>query len=244
MHRLPFDRPRFHSSNFIPLTQLAILAIAILLLLMVFYMGMQLSALARKPPPSLVQLVDGQVLQVAPAPTDYREPGVVSRVAQEWETLTYNWSGKLPNGKADPGINIGKGKKVTTATWDAAFLLSEDFRREFLQGIAEIVPPEIFECPDRGVCQLQTVLQIDQLLPPKPIGQGQWSVDSIGHLIAFNLSQPIGEPMPINKRIRLKAIPPPRYPLEKGLSPLQQAAYHLRKAGVEIFLIEDIPNAT
>ncbi len=221
-----------------PLTQLAILGGVITLMLMMFFTGIQLSALSHNPAPSLVQLVDGQVLQVGAAQANSREPAVISRLVHQWATLTYNSSGKLPNGDADPGIDVGDNQKVTTASWEAAFVLSDDFRREFLKGMAELMAKipayQVFQG------QKQTVLKLDEQLSPRSIGSGKWEVDLISHLLVLDVGQPLGEPVTINKKIFLRAVPPPLYPLKYALSVLQRAVYALRETGLEIFLIEDL----
>lgn len=207
-------------------------------MLMVFFTGIQLSALSHEPPPSLVQLVNGEVLQVGAKPANSREPAVISRLVHQWGTLTYNWSGKLPNGDSDPGIDIDSGQKVTTAVWEAAFVLSDDFRREFLKGMAGLMAKipayQVFQG------QKQTVLKLDEELSPRSIGPGKWEVDLISHLLVLDVGQPIGDPVTINKKIFLRAVPPPLYPLKDALSALQQAVYALRTTGLEIYLIQDL----
>jgi hypothetical protein len=239
---LPSPKRRFRSSNVLPLFLLAMFVLQVLLLLLVLFNGVQVTRIAAKPPPALVQLVDGRAIQATSVEDSlHRETPLIDRLVREWATLTMNWSGKFPNGKPDPGVDVGEGK-VPSSTWVASFVLSEDFRQGFLRYLAkEIVPPEIFEG------RTQTALQIEKISQAKPIKDeqgdeipGYWHLELVANLMVVDLSNPIGEPVPFNKTIFLRAVPPPLYPLEAKATEIQKAVYKLRESGLEIFKIEDL----
>lgn len=242
--QVPIQRSRFHSANILPLFVLATLAIQVVLLLMLFFQGSQLERLAKSPAPSLVQMVDGKVVSVSAKEASYRSDAVIEQTVNAWANLTYTWSGKLPNATGnleaikDPGIKVVGNKKVPTTTANAAFLISDDnnFRREFLANIANLVPSEIFYGGQ------QTVLQISNILPPQSTGVGTWDVNLYAYMQVLDVEQPIGNPIKINQKISLRAVPPPRHPLENGLSPLQQAIYRIGEAGLQIYQIENLPD--
>ena len=231
--QIPFKKQRFRSSNILPLFLLAMFFIQVLLLLLVFFNGVQISKIANRPAPALVQLIDGQVLKVAPAAANHRESVVIDRLVREWATLTMNWSGRFPNGEPDPGVDVGNGKAPSSA-WVASFVLSEDFRGGFIKQIAQMVPTGVFEG------RTQTVLQIEHISWPQLLSPGQWQVNIVANLLTIDLAKPIGQPIEFNKQIFLQAVPPPLYPLSDGGSELQKAVYKLRQAGLEIFQIEDL----
>jgi hypothetical protein len=66
---LPSPKRRFRSSNVLPLFLLTMFALQVLLLLLVLFNGVQVTRIAAKPPPALVQLVDGRAIQ-APSGED------------------------------------------------------------------------------------------------------------------------------------------------------------------------------
>lgn len=240
--RVPLQKSQFHSANILPLFVLTTLVIQVVLLLMLFFQGSQLERLAKLPAPSLVQMTDGKVVSVSAKEASYRSDTVIEQTVNSWALLTYTWSGKLPAADKklgfirDPGIKIGGNKKVPTSTANAAFLISDDnnFRREFLNNIANLVPPEIFYGGQ------QTVLQISNILPPQSTGVGTWDVNLYSYMQVLDLEQPVGNPIKINLKISLRAVPPPHYPLDNELSPLQQAIYRLGEAGLQIYQIGNL----
>lgn len=242
--QVPLQKSRFHSTTILPLFVLATLVIQGVLLLMLFFQGSQLQKLANLPAPSLVQMVDGKVVQVSPKEATYRSDPVIQQTVNAWANLTYTWSGRLfttdkkLEPPRDPGIKVADNKKVPTTTANAAFLISDDnnFRREFLAKVANLVPSEVFYGSQ------QTVLQISNILPPQPTGAGMWDVNLYAYMQVLDLQQPVGDPIKINQKISLRAVPPPRYPLQNGLSPLQQAIYRLGEAGLQIYQIENLPD--
>lgn len=233
--RLPFEQTRFRSKSIQPAFILGTLVIQILILLIVLFQGSQINALAHKPAPSLVQLVGGRVMQSTAAEANYRSPDVLRRLTKEWATFTFNWSGKLPNGDPDQGMEVGNNQKVTTPAWAASFMLSEDFRGQFLKTLAQMTPQEVFGGAKK------TVLQFTRPEPQvREIGPGQWTVDFVANLLVFDSNQPIGNPVKTNKRIYIHTVPAPSFVLPEDASEYEQVVYKMREAGVEIYRVEDL----
>lgn len=220
---------------------LHILSFFILLLLYGSY-----SQLSRKSPPSLVQLETGKSIKVAPIGSLERTPQVVLHFVSDTMTLMMNWSGTLPpttveeaaKPKADPGINIrslnNKRSKVTSSAWQASQALSADFRKEFLQMVAEITPPGVF----KGTTQV--VLLPLSIQPPVKIAEGKWKVKMVANLSIFDQGNNLGEVIPFNKEIFVQAVEAP------DISPttangLAAAIYQVRASGLEIYAIRDLP---
>lgn len=242
--QVPLKKSRFHSSTVLPLFVLLTFVIQILLLLMIFFQGSQLNQLANSATKTMVQMVDGKVVQISPTEADYRSPLVIQNLVNSWAMLTYTWSGKLTptnteEAKApplDPGVSVGQ-TKVPTAVANAAFLITDknDFRRKFLERIGAIVPSGVFQGYQ------ETALIISQILPPEQIETGRWEVNLYAYMEVLSRGDVVGEPVEVKQKITLKAVPPPNYPLPDNLSPFQQTVYRLGTAGLTIEQIEELP---
>ncbi|UKP01223.1 hypothetical protein [Nostoc sp. UHCC 0870] len=71
-----------------------------------------------------------------------------------------NESYPLKKLKLDTGVQAG-GNKITRKTWETGFALSEDFRVPFLQELANLTPPDVFNG------STQSLLKINFLSEPK-----------------------------------------------------------------------------
>ncbi|MCV3212394.1 hypothetical protein OGM63_02415 [Plectonema radiosum NIES-515] len=155
-----------------------------------------------------------------------------------------NWSGNLPattveeaaQPKPDPGINIGekglRGNKVASAAWQPSYALSSDFRKEFLKVLASITPPGIFQ----GKTQVVLVPLLIQ--SPIKIESGKWKVKMIANLTVFDQSNNLGDIIPFNKEIFVRAVEAPESPA--NISGLAAVIYQVRASGLEIYAIRDL----
>jgi hypothetical protein len=203
------------------------------------------SQLNKKPPPSLVQLETGKSVKVAALGNSDRTPQVVSHFVSDTMTLMMNWSGNLPpttveestKPKPDTGINIGerglRGNRVTSGAWQASHALSEDFRKEFLKMLADMTPPGVF----KG--KTQVVLVPLSIQPPIKIEEGKWKVKMIANLTIFDQGNNLGEVIPFNKEIFVRAVEAPESPT--NISGLAAVIYQVRASGLEIYAIRDLP---
>jgi len=232
--KLPFPSTRFPSRNFLPLFVLLSVTLQFLLLLLLLFQGIQLTRLENQPPPSLVQMVDGRVLKVAAAAPNERSPEVLTRLVKQWATMTFNWSGQLPSGEPDPGVEVKDDLKIPTAAWAASFMLSEDFRVGFLESLADYTAAGLFKPNQTTVLQFQP-----PLLEPEPLAPGQWKVSFVANLLVFEKGQPLGKPTPINKTVYLRVAPQPEFALPEEASEIQKAVYAMRDSGLQIYQVED-----
>jgi hypothetical protein len=203
------------------------------------------SQLNKKPLPSLVQLETGKSIKVAPLGNSDRTPQVVSRFVSDTMTLMMNWSGNLPpttveenaKPKPDKGISIEerglRGNKVTSGAWQASYALSEDFRKEFLKMLADMTPPGVF----KG--KTQVVLVPLSIQSPIKIEEGKWKVKMIANLTIFDQSNNLGEVIPFNKEIFVRAVEAPESPA--NINGLAAVIYQVRASGLEIYAIRDLP---
>jgi len=196
--------------------------------------------LANKPPPSLVQLADGQTVAAAPLANKQRSPEVIKRFTKETLTSLMSWSGELPSpdGTAktipDEGIKLKTArKKITTPAYNTSFALSEDFRKEFLIKLAELTPQSVFSGNTKVVLvplQIQTPIKIDE---------GKWKVVIVANLAVFSQNN-LGDVIPFNKEIYLQAVEAPSY---KNFHSEDETATRIAKAraaGLEIYTIRDL----
>ena len=202
------------------------------------------SQLNKKPPPSLVQLETGKAIKVAPLGNVERTPQVVSRFVSDTMTLMMNWSGTLPpntveeNAKPlqDKGVDVvergARGNKVASRAWQASYALSSDFRQEFLRKLASMTPQGVF----KGTTQV--VLIPLSIQSPTKIGEGKWKVKMIANLNVFSQSNNLGEIIPFNKEIFVRAVIAPTEPI--NTSDLATVIYQVRASGLEIYAIRDL----
>jgi len=178
-----------------------------------------------------------------------RTPETIKHFVGQTMALMFNWSGTLPPAsepgqknvpKPDPGVSIkterigSGGDKVTTASWEASFALSESFRPEFLQKLATLTPRSIFS---GGT---QVMLMVTHLSEPQQLQPGKWKIKMVANLLTFDQGDNTGKAIPFNKDVYVRSIDTPLLPLPKGVSSLHQTAYQIRQAGLEIYAIRDL----
>jgi hypothetical protein len=226
-----------------------VLATLVVQVLVFFGLLIQLglwTKISRRPTPTLVQLLDGQAIQVSPSAHLDRNPDVIRRFVNETMTLMFSWTGTLPpegtersdTPEPDPGVEArssGGAGRLATASWQAGFALSESSRKPFLETIARMTPPDVFE--KRGA---QATLVIKHVSFPVQIEPAKWKVQLISNLVIVNSEDKLGTPIPFNKEIYIAAVDPPTQPLENDSSRLQKIVYRIRQSGLEIYAIRDL----
>ena len=199
--------------------------------------------MSNKPTPSLVQMSDGRPLRATPIGSTERTPATIQRFVGETFTLLFNWSGTLPpttpeeiqNPKPDPGKKLAKASNpIATASWQASFGLSEDFRTPFLTKIAELTPREVF------TGSTKVVLITRHLSEPQLIEAGKWKMQVVGDLVFFNAQDNSGNSIPFNKEVFIRSVEAPSTPLGELATDLEKTIYGVRQAGLEIYAIREL----
>ena len=191
--------------------------------------------LARKDPPTLVQMESGKAIVTAPLDSQERTPATIQRFTQETLTLLLSASGRISSADpqrqplADPGIDVGGNKKITTLAKLAGFALSEDFRPDFLTKLGQLTPQDIFN----GASGTQTVLVVRDVSLPQKVSEGQWKVVMVADLLRVSQTNQIGAGVPFNKEIFIRAVLPPT--VTSVASDLERQVADTRKAGLEIY---------
>lgn len=205
-----------------------------------------------KKPLTLVQLVDGKVAPVA-EPLQ-RNPEAIRQFVSKTMAAMFNWSGTLPaatiedvtNPKADVGILIrtpqGTTKRVATSSWVASFGLSEDFRRGFLEQIADITPPDIFtnNFTNNQKQSLSAQFSIQRVYPPQQIAPGRWRVGMVANIVQIRNSDNKKLLIPFNKDFLVRAVDYVEHPLSKSMTAIQKAVYGIRSQKLEIYEMSDL----
>jgi hypothetical protein len=205
--------------------------------------------IAGQPPATMMQLLDGRVLQAQAFDFQYRTPQVIEGFVNQWAMMMFTW-GKIPDssGKGitnDIGHSInlphGKGtvsKQVPTAAMTAGLMLTDDngFRINYMAQIAELVSRV------SGVLQgtQETQLQISKIISTPQKEPGIWDVQLVSWIRVTDSRGNISQPIENNLKLTVAAIPAPQYPLDTGLSPLQQAIYRMSVSGLMITDIKGV----
>ncbi len=240
---VPLSRSRFHSSTVLPLFILITFLIQGLLLLMVFFQGSQLNQLTNQAAKTMLQMVDGQVVQVSAASACVRSPAVTQNFANQWTLFNYTWNNRVPpiagakSRLEDPGVRIGN-SRIPTTTATAAFLITDEnnFRKKYLEQVSDIVPQGVFQGYQ------ETVVRYSRPLAPKQIEPCKWEVNVYAYMDVLENGAAAGDPIGINQKLTLIAVPPAIHPLPSGLSPLQETVYRLGIPGLLIENIEFLPD--
>lgn len=231
------------NTHYLPLFVLGSVGLQVVILMGLFLQARALSRLSRQDVPTLVQMQDGQAIRVSPMGSRERTPETIRRFVNDTLVLMFNWSGSLPattaeeaaQPRADPGlpIDVERGKRnIATASWQASFALSEDFRQDFLKRVAELTPPGVFT----GTSQV--VMVINHVSNPESVGEGRWKVAVVAHLYVFNEANALGQAIPFNREVFVEAVTAPAVPA--GETPLEQAIYRIRQTGLQIYAIREL----
>ncbi|NJO64937.1 MAG: hypothetical protein HC836_44535 [Richelia sp. RM2_1_2] len=236
---------RFSTSDTLALFALGTFGLHLLAFIILFLLYGSYSQLSKKAPPTLVQLESGKSIKVAQLGSLERTPQVVLSFVSDTMTLMMNWSGNLPattvedayEPKSDSGVDVrsisNSRGKVTYGAWQASYALSSDFRKEFLELLAEITPSGVF----KGKTQVVFVPQYFQ--QPVLIEEGKWKVRMVANLTIFDQSNKLGEVIPFNKEIFIRAIEAPSSP--DKVDGFAFLVYQVRSSGLEIYAIRDLP---
>ena len=234
---------KYSSKDILGIFVISTIALNIINLFVLFMLYGSYSQLSKKNPPTLVELANGDSLKVTPIGSQERSPQAVLHFVSSTLSLMFNWSGTVPTSdansntnkpKADPGVDInslgGKGK-VSIAAWEASYALSSDFRKQFLQLIAQMTPQGVFEQ------KTQVVFMPIYLRQPIQISQGKWKIKVVANLNIFDRRSNVGEIVPFNKEIFVRAVEVPEQSPSGGLASLIN---HIRSSGLEIYAIRNL----
>lgn len=228
--------------NFTPIFLIANAILLTLLLFIEIVNFARIVTISKTKASTLVELSDGESIRVVPIGSLERSPQAITHFVGQTMTGLLNWNA-LPKPtddynqdptkqlKLDPGILTSKAK-ITTSAWASGFALSEDFRAPFLEEISNLTPPDVFNG------STQSILKVSLISQPTRIKDGQWKVDMVAEIVVFQGSNLVGKPISFNKTVFVRAIDTAAIP--RFASDVQETAYRVRKAGLEIYKIQDL----
>lgn len=204
----------------------------------------EVERLAQQPPPTMVQTIDGKVMQIQAKDSKFRSLPTIENFVRQWATLTYTWGtipseGKKPVPASDTGeavsfVENGQTvvKQIPTPALIGAFLISDEnnFRLNFLSNLGNRAAQV------EGVFEgtLETQLSITDIVIFPRSEPGVWDVKLTSFIRVSDSRGRISQPIKNNLQLTVIAVPAPDHPLEAGMSPLQQAAYRLGLYGLLI----------
>lgn len=231
---------KFSNSDLLGVLTIVTLAAEALVLIVQILLFTSYSSLSSKPVPTLVQLSSGDAIQVAPLGSKERTPEVIMKFTSNVMSLLMSWSGTIPNESggesiADKGVEIrtdGARSRVTTTAYQAAFALSEDFRKEFLAELGQLTPSGVFG----GTTKVVFVpLEVQK---PVQIEAGKWKVQIVANLLVFDQSDIVGKAIPFNKEVFVRAVELTEY--QPNLQGIALAIQQMRSSGLEVYAIRDL----
>lgn len=192
---------------------------------------------------NMIQLSSGETITAKAVSTNERSPIVIKSFVKRIYTGLYTMDGYLPrssladvkNPIPDPGIPInGNEQKVTSAAWEASFGMDLKLRKEILKELGKITPNSVFK-QQKSVVFVAHHIGEPIPIPDKP---GNWTVNLISTLVAFQAGEPIGEVIPNNKKIYIRAVIPPQY--KEFTNPVAEIIANIRSSGLEIYQATDL----
>ena len=221
----------------------SITSIVIQMILLIFSWN-----IANRPAPSLVQLASGESISVVPVGSKERTPEVIQTFVQNTMTMAFSWSGTIRDPETggqipDSGVMINTqingrstNRRITTPAYESLFAFELAFREEFLGTIATLTPEAIF---NRGG---QVAFIPVEISTPQRIGTGRWKITVISNLLFIRQGQPLGDLVPFNKEIYVRAVDTPNLnslPKEITANSLAETITKIRASGLEITAITD-----
>lgn len=228
--------------NFTPIFLIGNAVLLTLLLLIEVVNFARIGTISKTKASTLVELSDGESIRVLPISSSDRSPQAVTHFVGKTMIGLLSWNA-LPKPtddynpdptkqlKLDTGVSTSKAK-ITTSTWASGFAISEDFRVPFLEEIGNLTPPDVFNG------STQSILKVSLLSQPTRIKDGQWKVDMVANIVIFQGSNLVGKPISFNKTVFVRAIDTAAVP--RFASDVQETASRVRKAGLEIYKIQDL----
>ncbi|ARV59392.1 hypothetical protein BZZ01_12835 [Nostocales cyanobacterium HT-58-2] len=210
-------------NNILPLFVVATFGLNVLTILLLMFHGSMLQRLSGQLPQSLVQLVDGRAITIESQENLERNPETIRRFVGETMTMMFTWSGKQP----------------PQTVWQATSeLLSGDLRRKFEAEITQGIPKNVSA---NVVGNAESLLLVRSISQPEKIADGEWQLEIVANRLIFaGYNNKIGEAIPFNKKILVRALDTQAISLPNVQNPLYSTVYRLNEARLEIYNICEI----
>jgi hypothetical protein len=182
-----------------------------------------------------IQLADGQVVNAQTTKVNDRTDETIYSFVEKWMYLSFNWLA------SDPEVEVEKVKSKVPGNVYASTLgitTNNDFRNSYIQEFSELIGKAT---QNQGL--IQSAINIDYISPkPTKIKDGVWEVTVLSTWIGLDPTS--GKEVfqiPVNKKLRLKAIPiagKPTFQTPENNSQLQTIVNEINQYGLQIISIE------
>lgn len=243
-------------NNRIALFILVTLGISIFNLLLLLFQAVSINGVARRPMPTMVQLVNGKTIEVRSLEGKNRSPQLIKDFTVSSLNKLFTWHRYLPmttgdnprRPQVDPGVPIESktGKiLVPTSVWGGSWVLADKFREEFL---GSSVAPLMAQLQVLQGKSEVAFIPLDIQDPVEVKGSGDerlWKIQLVANLVYRSALDPTAteKVVPLNKTIYLRAVTPPSLDDTNSLPDkdrdLSRVIAMARSAGLEIYAIEE-----
>jgi len=209
----------------------------------------EIKILAKTPPPTLYQTVNGEVEIVKQYPYNYRRDSVIQKYVQRWAETQFTWSGVIKKETEeirDPGISIDKieypNVKVPSSAYYASFAFPENLQKSYLAYLAkEWVPKDYYS----SISPTVTLMEIKGLSPVSKIEvEGDerlfYSVKISGILQEYKATRPTGITRHWQREIILVSVPPPIKKPNEMANLYERFSYQWKRSGLQIYDIRGV----
>lgn len=208
--------------SILPIFAVASFGLNLVMLLVLMFHWSMLQRLNGTLPKSLVQLADGRAIGADSKPNLERNQETIRRFVGEATTLMFTWSEKQPQ----------------QTVWQiTSQLLSGSIQNKLSTQITQGIATNTFNNPIQGA---EGLLVIRHLSSPEKIGDGKWKIQIMANRLFFTGYDKIGEAIPFNKQILVRALDTNPIASPEAPTPLHSAVYQLGEARLQIYNICDI----
>lgn len=228
--------------NYLPVVVLVSVGINVGSVALQLFNTLAISGLTKSTASVYTTLPSGQPLVSVALPTGERTSEGIKYFATTTLYQLFNWDNRkdfesvldIHKGEIDKGVTVSTRlgqPKVPTNTWQASYALSNSFRQEFLEKIAELIPSEVFSG------QVRVLLIFTDVSEPESLGDGKWKLTVNGDLNFFRGNTPV-KSVPFARQVYVETIAVPAIP--KAEDETASALYAARLSGLQIYHLEEI----
>jgi hypothetical protein len=170
----------------------------------------------------LIELADGRVISADPETNLERQPETIRRFVGETMTLMLTFSSKQPQNKI---------LAISSA------LLMDRFKPKFQTEMMKLNQKNQITSNNRST---ESVLIIERISQPIKIGVGEWKVEIRANQLIFSGSDLLGNSIPFNRQILVRAIANNPISLPDNPLPWHLATFRLGEARLEIYNMCDL----
>jgi hypothetical protein len=209
--------------NILFLFALGTFGLNFVILLLLFFHETMLQQLSQQlAPQSLIELSDGRVISADPETNLERQPETIRRFVGETMTLMLTFSSKQPQNEI---------LAISSA------LLMDRFKPKFQTKMMKFNKKNQITSNNRST---ESVLIIERISQPIKIGVGEWKVEIRANQLIFSGSDLLGNSIPFNRQILVRAIANNPLSLPDNPLPWHLATFRLGEARLEIYNMCDI----